>query len=77
MVVTASVGHLKKYSRIIFTPPLAKKKWNALEKLGMLFALFPLTHSQYSEAAYFFKMLFGVLDDEWQRSAVLEPLPSA
>ncbi|KHN75189.1 Spermine oxidase [Toxocara canis] len=37
VIVTVSVGHLKKYARIMFTPPLPRKKREAIEKLGTFF----------------------------------------
>uniref|UniRef100_A0A7E4ZVQ7 Amino_oxidase domain-containing protein n=1 Tax=Panagrellus redivivus TaxID=6233 RepID=A0A7E4ZVQ7_PANRE len=35
VIVTASLGHLKKYARTLFTPTLPKKKLEAIDKIGL------------------------------------------
>lgn len=34
VIVTSSLGHLKKYHRQLFTPPLPRQKVEAIEKIG-------------------------------------------
>uniref|UniRef100_A0A1I7WYX0 Amino_oxidase domain-containing protein n=1 Tax=Heterorhabditis bacteriophora TaxID=37862 RepID=A0A1I7WYX0_HETBA len=39
VIVTSSLGHLKKYHHKLFTPPLPRQKKDAIEKIGMLFLI--------------------------------------
>ncbi|KAE9548427.1 hypothetical protein FO519_008365 [Halicephalobus sp. NKZ332] len=60
VIVTSSIGHLKKFARKMFTPALPKRKLKAIDKIGM------------GTSA---KIFFEFPDMSWKKEEIFTPLP--